>query len=515
MSLRFFGKNIQWDQFDIHGTDTSVIPGRSICYNVHITFRHVHGLIRKVHVYLSPDRLFIGFGEKIRFSEKRLGRRCAAQAEISQTLIALAQAGKAVVRLKGGDPFVFGRGGEEVQALQAAGIPFEVVPGISSAIAIPGQAGIPVTHRGVSRSFHVVTAHTKDGSSDQLDALAGAEGTLVILMGLSQLPAIVQRLTAAGRSPSTPAAVVSGGCAPHPAVVRASLGDLPEAAQTAGVLPPAVIVVGETAALDLSSTLPRPLEGVRAALTGTPAIQARLRPLLLELGARPFSLMTTRVEELETVFDFGLLAQRPNWVVLTSQNGVECFFRALERAGTDLRTLAPCRFAVIGPATGAALRRHGISADLCPKVHTTRGLADALLDAVPTGEPVRLFRSQLGAPELSRRLAQRLFVEDIPLYRLQPEALPPTLLQARLEEADYLLLSSASGVDFLLDTGITLPPRLTCVCIGPVTAQALAARSAASLLTAPAISAEGVVHTLLEHRSSRSAAISASQGPLF
>ena len=109
---------------------------------------------------------------------KRLGRRCAAQAEISQTLIALAQAGKAVVRLKGGDPFVFGRGGEEVQALQAAGIPFEVVPGISSAIAIPGQAGIPVTHRGVSRSFHVVTAHTKDGSSDQLDALAGAEGTL-------------------------------------------------------------------------------------------------------------------------------------------------------------------------------------------------------------------------------------------------------------------------------------------------------------------------------------------------
>ena len=446
---------------------------------------------------------------------KRLGRRCAAQAEISQTLIALAQAGKAVVRLKGGDPFVFGRGGEEVQALQTAGIPFEVVPGISSAIAIPGQAGIPVTHRGVSRSFHVVTAHTKDGSSDQLDALAGAEGTLVILMGLSQLPAIVQRLTAAGRSPSTPAAVVSGGCAPHPAVVRASLGDLPEAAQTAGVLPPAVIVVGETAALDLSSTLPRPLEGVRAALTGTPAIQARLRPLLLELGARPFSLMTTRVEELETVFDFGLLAQRPNWVVLTSQNGVECFFRALERAGTDLRTLAPCRFAVIGPATGAALRRHGISADLCPKVHTTRGLADALLDAVPTGEPVRLFRSQLGAPELSRRLAQRLFVEDIPLYRLQPEALPPTLLQARLEEADYLLLSSASGVDFLLDAGITLPPRLTCVCIGPVTAQALAARSAASLLTAPAISAEGVVHTLLEHRSSRSAAVSASQGPLF
>ena len=446
---------------------------------------------------------------------KRLGRRCAAQAEISQTLIALAQAGKAVVRLKGGDPFVFGRGGEEVQALQAAGIPFEVVPGISSAIAIPGQAGIPVTHRGVSRSFHVVTAHTKDGSSDQLDALAGAEGTLVILMGLSQLPAIVQRLMAAGRAPDTPAAVVSGGCAPHPAAVRAPLEQLPEAAERAGVLPPAVIVVGETAALDLSPTLARPLEGVRVALTGTPAIQARLRRPLTDLGARPFSLMTTQVVEQEISFHWSLLAQEPNWVVLTSQNGVECFFRALDRAEVDLRALAPCRFAVIGPATGAALRRHGISADLCPEVHTTQGLADALLERLSPGEPVRLFRSQLGSRELYRRLAERFPAEDVPLYALRPDNMDPAALQARLEEADYLLLSSASGVDFLLDTGITLPPRLTCVCIGPVTAQALAARSAASLLTAPAISAEGVVHTLLEHRSSRSAAISVSQGPLF
>ena len=283
---------------------------------------------------------------------KRLGRHSAPQEDISQTLISLAQAGHTVVRLKGGDPFVFGRGGEEIQALQGAGVPFEVVPGISSAIAIPGQAGIPVTHRGLSRSFHVITAHTKDGASDQLDRLAGVEGTLVILMGLSQLPAIVQRLMAAGRAPDTPAAVVSGGCAPHPAAVRAPLEQLPEAAERAGVLPPAVIVVGETAALDLSPTLARPLEGVRVALTGTPAIQARLRRPLADLGARPFSLMTTQVVEQEINFDWSLLAQGPNWVVLTSQNGVECFFRALDRAEVDLRALAPCRFAVIGPATG-------------------------------------------------------------------------------------------------------------------------------------------------------------------
>ena len=417
---------------------------------------------------------------------KRLGRHSAPQEDISQTLISLAQAGHTVVRLKGGDPFVFGRGGEEIQALQRAAIPFEVVPGISSAIAIPGQAGIPVTHRGLSRSFHVITAHTKDGASDQLDRLAGAEGTLVILMGLSQLPAIVPRLMAAG-------------CAPHPAAVHAPLEQLPEAAERAGVLPPAVIVVGETAALDLSPTLARPLEGVRVALTGTPAIQARLRRPLIDLGARPFSLMTTQVVEQETNFDWNLLAQGPNWVVLTSQNGVECFFRALDRAEVDLRALAPCRFAVIGSATGAALRRHGISADLCPEVHTTQGLADALLELVSPGEPVRLFRSQLGSRELYRRLAERFPVEDVPLYSLCPDNTDPAVLQARLEEADYLLLSSASGVDFLLDTGVALPSDLTCVCIGPVTAKALAARSGISFLTAPNISAESVVQLVSQH----------------
>ena len=141
------------------------------------------------------------------------------------------------------------------------------------------------------------------------------------------------------------------------------------------------------------------------ALTGTPAIQARLRRPLTDLGARPFSLMTTQVVEQEISFHWSLLAQEPNWVVLTSQNGVECFFRALDRAGVDLRALASCRFAVIGPATGAALRRHGISADLCPEVHTTQGLAGALLERVSPGEPVRLFRSQLGSRELYRRLA--------------------------------------------------------------------------------------------------------------
>ena len=187
---------------------------------------------------------------------KRAGRRGASQEEICAKLVELAQGGTDVVRLKGGDPFVFGRGGEEAQALQAAGIPFEVVPGVTSAVSIPALAGIPVTHRGLSRSFHVAAAHTAgtaDGLPEDLDRLAALSGTLVFLMGLSQLERLAGRLLAAGKDPATPAAVVSGGNAPHPAAVRGTLGDIVEKTRAANVQPPAVILVGGVAALELIS----------------------------------------------------------------------------------------------------------------------------------------------------------------------------------------------------------------------------------------------------------------------
>ncbi|MBQ3107746.1 MAG: uroporphyrinogen-III C-methyltransferase [Firmicutes bacterium] len=206
---------------------------------------------------------------------KRRGHHSAPQSEINETLIHLARSGKIVVRLKGGDPFVFGRGGEELLALQAAGIPFETVPGISSAIAIPGAAGIPVTHRGLSRSLHIITAHTAASSApaagctanaqtagtpspvtaaelpEELPLLARLSGTLVFLMGLSKLEALTEELMAAGKSPSTPAAVLSGGNSPHPAAVRGTLSDIASKTRAAGVQAPAVILVGEVAALDL------------------------------------------------------------------------------------------------------------------------------------------------------------------------------------------------------------------------------------------------------------------------
>lgn len=195
----------------------------------------------------TAERIYMG---------KRSGRHSASQEEISAALISLAREGKTVARLKGGDPFLFGRGGEEMLALRSAGIPCEEVPGVTSAIAIPASAGIPATHRGVSRSVHIVTAHTADtpdGLPADLDRLAQLSGTLVFLMGLTQLPRITGRLIAAGMAPDTPAAVISSGMPVRPFTVRGALADIAELSQKAQVLPPAVIVVGDVAAMDLNS----------------------------------------------------------------------------------------------------------------------------------------------------------------------------------------------------------------------------------------------------------------------
>ena len=287
---------------------------------------------------------------------KRCGKHSAPQEEISHVLVEEARAGRKVARLKGGDPYVFGRGGEEAQALRAAGIPYEEVPGISSAIAIPAAAGIPVTHRGVSRSLHIITGHTAaDGLPENIEHLAALEGTLVFLMGLSHLEQIAGSLLEAGKAPDTPAAVISGGNAAHPMTVRATLGTIAQRAREADVRPPAVIVVGGTAAIDLSGTVEKPLAGVRVGLTGTDEMAARLRSALEPLGARTWHVERAEVQELPVEIAPAELFRDRRWLVFTSANGVETFFRRLRRERVDLRRLAGCRFAVIGASTGAAL----------------------------------------------------------------------------------------------------------------------------------------------------------------
>jgi uroporphyrinogen III methyltransferase/synthase len=404
-----------------------------------------------------------------------------------------------VVRLKGGDPFVFGRGGEEILALQAQGIPYEEVPGISSAIAIPAAAGIPVTHRGLSRSLHIITGHTADtpdGLPADMDTLAQLSGTLVFLMGLSKLEAISKRLIVAGKSPETPAAVISGGNAPHPMTLRGTLETLPGLAAKAQIQSPAVIVVGDVAGLDLSATLP--LSGVSIAMTGTAAIQGKLRQQLSPLGAQVASLEETRVAALPCPFDFSrILDGRAHWVVLTSVTGTEEFFRVLDTQNIDLRKLHACRFAVIGPGTGAALGQHGLFPDLCPETYTSEALAQALCQASENIPDVFLFRSSQGSPILPKILSERYQVEDVPLYDITSRSLPLHTTP------HYLTFASASGVSRYFSRQAEIPAGTRCVCIGKPTAAALSQHYTGEILVAKEATVHGMVQEILSHHAGK------------
>lgn len=433
---------------------------------------------------------------------KRYGGRAASQEEINGLLIRKAREGKTVVRLKGGDPYVFGRGGEEMLALREAGIACEEVPGISSAIAAPAAAGIPVTHRGLSRSVTVLTASSLTEGEERMTeadygALTRLSGTLVVLMGMHHLKELTDRLIGAGMPPSRPAAVVMEGATDRQKWVRAPLERLAEEAERAGLKAPAVIVIGETAALHLAPmdfsesndwplgpspqgivphgtspqristqrTFPQgklsrgtaeqqvfgPLSGVRVGVTGTEGFAARLAAALGKQGAE-----TVKLSFLETV-----PTERPlpelsgfSWLVFTSPNGVRIFLEKMKQERRDLRTLAGKRIAVIGPGTGETLAESGLIFDLMPEIHDASHLGAALAERMGPGERALLLRSELGSPALTQKLsgAGREY-EDFALYELREKPGQREKVFRRLREnpPDYLLFGSASGVRSFVD----------------------------------------------------------------
>ena len=320
---------------------------------------------------------------------KAPGRVALAQEQINELLVARGAAGLVVVRLKGGDPFVFGRGGEEAESCIAAGVPFEVVPGVTSAIAAPAYAGIPVTHRGLSTSVTVVTGHEdpgKPGSDTDWAALARAGGTLVVLMGAGRAADIAEALLAGGRAPATPVAAVRWGTRPEQRTVRGTLATL----AAMGVESPSAIVIGEVAGLDLSWFERRPLFGRRVVVTRAREQASELRARLEQLGADVIELPSIALQDL----DFELPALDPYaWVVFTSANGVDAFFdRGLAPAGLDARALAPARVAAIGPGTSRALVRRGIRADLVPEQFVAESLLAAFPDPDPRGARILIAR---------------------------------------------------------------------------------------------------------------------------
>lgn len=475
---------------------------------------------------------------------KRSGSHAASQSEIEQKLIELAHAGLQVVRLKGGDPYLFGRGGEEMHSLKAAGIPCMEVPGIPSAIGIPAETGIPVTHRGISRSLHIVTAHTADTPDslpEDFDMLAKLSGTLVFLMGFKQLPIIAARLMAAGKDGNTPGAVISGGNAPRPAFVRAPLARLAKAAEHAGITAPAVILVGDVAAIDLSVVPEKPgccpkqmyqaasetfadtpdgpntypdghsdlspasgkLEGLCIGITGTEAVAAKQLKALRTLGARGLWVLRSDIKELPPEPALRALEKNPHWIVFTSANGVDTFFRQAAQKEIDRHSLSKYQFAVIGQITGQALARHGLQASLCPTHFTSEALAAELTAAAKPEEQILLLRSAMASSTLPDILRKAGFAaEDIPIYDLACES-----FAAPLPKMDYLTFSSSSGVALFFERYGRIPAGTRPVCIGGITARTLTQYTDEAFLTAADISAHGIVEAILkDHFTNRASA---------
>ncbi|MDP2952349.1 MAG: uroporphyrinogen-III C-methyltransferase, partial [Chloroflexota bacterium] len=406
-----------------------------------------------------------------------------SQEEINALLVAEAGKGKTVARLKGGDPFVFGRGGEEAEALEAAGILFEVVPGVTAAVAVPAYAGIPVTHRDLTSSVAIVTGHedpTKEESKIAWDKLATGAGTLVFLMGMQNLPAIVEKLLQHGRPASTPVALIRWGTRPRQATIVGTLDDIITRAQEAGFGPPAVAVIGEVVALraKLRWFDNRPLFGKRVLVTRSRSQASGLSQLLSDAGAEPVEQPAIRIEP---VSDEGLqraLSRLADyaWIIFTSPNGVGPFFKGLSRYG-DSRQLKGVKVCALGPATAAAFSGYGIVADLIPQDYSSDGLLAALGPLNLKGARVLLPRAEVVPPELASGLAWLgATVEEVAVYRTVPvlemdPKVKEMLLQGQVDIATFTSSSTVKGLMAMLkDEGAVLQKCLI-ACIGPETAK--------------------------------------------
>jgi uroporphyrinogen III methyltransferase/synthase len=433
------------------------------------------------------------------FVGKEGGGPSMEQEQIDALMVERAKAGKEVVRLKGGDPFVFGRGGEEAQALRAVGIPYEIVPGITAGVAAAAYAGIPVTHRGLASAVALITGHEDPGKETSLDwrGLAGFPGTLVFYMGVRRLEAIASSLIAAGRPSSEPAAVVQEGTLPAQRVVTGTLGSIAERARERDIRAPAIAVVGPVAALAerLSWLPPRALEGRTVAVTRARGQVSALARRLEGLGARVVQAPAIRVRPLPgppldpTPYDL---------VCVTSANGAEGLFERLAAGGRDARALAGARVAAIGPATAAALAERGVIADVVPE----RAVAEALVQAL-VQTPVRralIARASRARDVLPDALRERgAEVDVLDVYETIAEPLAEDVL-ARARGADYITFTSASTVRFFLEAAdheAPLSPAARIVSIGPITTAALRAHGLEPHVEAARHDIEGVVEALL------------------
>lgn len=411
------------------------------------------------------------------------------QHEINALLVKKAKEGKTVARLKGGDPYIFGRGGEEAQELLAAGVSFEEIPGISSTIAAPAYAGIPLTHRDFSSSVTIVTGHEnpdKDKSAINWAALAQSASTLVFVMGMKNLPHIVENLLANGLAPDTPAALVYRGTTPAQRTLVAPLAKLPEEAKANGFTNPSVIVVGQVCTLrdELGWFEKRPLFGRRIVVTRAREQASGLAEKLTRLGAEVVQFPTIRIEPMQDLSELERAVDNLAdyvWLVFTSVNGVRVFWRILRKKGLDARAIGKAKIAAIGPATARELESHGLFADLVPEKYVAEGVVESLerLGGLAGARILlpRAAKAREVLPECLEKAGAK--VDVVACYETVPEDAPKEEMLARLAAGgiDCVTFGSSSTVDNFFSL---VPPdlvkaqkNLLLAPIGPVTAKTL------------------------------------------
>lgn len=412
---------------------------------------------------------------------KEAGKHALSQAETNELLVKEASAGRSVCRLKGGDPYLFGRGGEEAAYLQERGIPFVIVPGVSSAVAVPAYAGIPVTDRRFGSSVAIVTGHRaadKERDPVRWEWLAKGADTLVVLMGMENLKAITGEVLRAGRDGATPAAVIRWGTTGRQRTIVSDLAHIAAEVDRGELRPPAILVLGEVVKLRerLSWFESRPLLGLRVLVTRPRHQASGLAERLREEGAEPVVCSLIRIEPVEVDVDRlkGVFERHYDWALFTSANAIPFFSQQLRTAGLDWRALAGARLGAIGPGTSAALEALGLRVDFVPSRAMAESLAEELPD-ISSGTRVLIPRAAEAREVIVEMLRSRgAHVEEIPVYRTVPDERGSSLADEllRSDDIDVVAFTSSSAVRVMVDAvGPDALSKVSVACIGPITAQ--------------------------------------------
>lgn len=444
---------------------------------------------------------------------KESSRHALPQEDINRLLVEKAKEGKMVVRLKGGDPFLFGRGGEEAEFLKANGVQFEIVPGVTSAIAAPAYAGIPVTHRDFTSSLTIITGHErpgKTGSSIPWEQVAAGTGTLVFLMGVENLPHITENLLENGRSPVTPVALVRWGTQPFQEVLVGTLNNIVEKVKISGFLPPAVIVVGEVVKLrtELSWFDNQPLFGKTIVVTRARAQASQMVTALEDLGARVLEFPTISIKPL-TVLGLKEVVEgieKYVWLTFTSVNGIKEFLTQVYDLGFDIRDLKGPRICAIGPATAAEAQARGMRVSAVPSEYRAEAVAEILLKEAGPGDQILLPRAR-GAREILPTLlrSQGIGVDELEVYEAIPEGSIGEGDRQLLEQGlvDIITFTSSSTVKNLVsilgsEAVDKLRGKARVACIGPITAKTAREAGFTVDVVAEEFTIDGLVQAILQ-----------------